>query len=361
MSETRWPVESSREFLARLLVNVPIPGGGNRVPIEEARQVADSLVDAHLKGHDSHGLLRILEYIRQLETDELRAAVPLTVVTDSPAHIVADANRGFGQVQCRRLIDLLWTKAPQCGVASGSLRQCGHVGRLGEWAERIAARGGCGFVAVTDNGVPRVVAPPGGLAPVLSTNPLALGVPSEGEPLVLDISTSAVANGKLKAARLAGTSVPLGWVQDSTGQPCSDPHVLLQDPPGTLLPFGGDQGYKAFGLAMLLDVLVSGLAGGFTPPAPAGTIEFNNVLMLIWSPGRFSGEAHLREQASHLVSSIRQTPLKPGVDAIRLPGDRSNKLAAERAVTGLPVPQSLRDELLGLARRLGVAPVPGIG
>jgi len=238
------------------------------------------------------------------------------------------------------------------------MRQCGHAGRLGEWAEQIAQRGGCGLVAVTDNGVPRVVSAPGGLSPVLSTNPVALGVPTSGDPLVLDISTSAVANGKLKAARLAGKTVPPGWIQDAAGQPSTDPHVLLADPPGTLLPFGGDQAYKAFGLAILLDVLVSGLAGGFTPPAPPGTVEFNNVLMVVWAPGRFAGEQHLREQASHLVDAVRQSPRKPGIDAIRLPGDRSHASARDRGDHGLPIPPTLRNDLLALARHLNVAPPP---
>lgn len=355
-TDIRWPASATQQFIADLFQHADVPAGRPRPTASEASDVAESLVAAHLHGHDSHGLLRVLEYIRQLADDELRAGVPLTVLSESPGHVYGDANRGFGQVQCRRLIEILWAKANETGVASGTMRQCGHAGCLGEWAEKIASRGGCGLVAVTDNGVPRVVSAPGGLAPVLSTNPVALGVPTSGSPLVLDISTSAVANGKLKAARLAGKAVPPGWIQDAAGHPSTDPHILLADPPGTLLPFGGDQAYKAFGLAILLDVLVSGLAGGFTPPAPDGTVEFNNVLMVVWAPGRFAGEAHLREQASHLIDAIRRSPRKPGVDAIRLPGDRSHASAHERSELGLPVPATLRTDLLALARRLGVVP-----
>lgn len=358
--DIRWPASVTRRFLADLFLHAHVPTGRPRPTTEEASQVADSLVAAHLAGHDSHGLLRVLEYIRQLADDELRGGVPLTSLSESPGHFYGDANRGFGQVQCRRMIDILWAKAAQTGVASGTMRNSGHAGRLGEWAELIAQRGGCGLVAVTDNGVPRVVSAPGGLAPVLSTNPVALGVPTSGDPLVLDISTSAVANGKLKAARIAGKPVPPGWIQDAEGQPSTDPHVMLADPPGTLLPFGGDQAYKAFGLAILLDVLVSGLAGGFTPPAPPGTVEFNNVLMVVWAPGRFAGEQHLREQASHLVRAIRESPRKPGIDAIRLPGDRSHASANERGGLGLPVPVSLKSDLLALAARLGVSPHPAL-
>jgi hydroxycarboxylate dehydrogenase B len=350
--------EASRRFASDLFCAAEVPAGAAPPSATEAAIVADSLVESNLRGHDSHGLLRVLEYLEQLSTGELVAGAPLTTLSESTGHLAADAGRGFGQVQCAALIDRLWDKAKAAGIACGALRQCGHVGRLGEWSERIAARGGCGLVAVTDNGVPRVVAPPGGLEARLSTNPLALGVPTEGEPLVLDFSTSAVANGKLKAARLANRPVPYGWIQDAAGEPSTDPFVMLADPPGTLLPFGGDQAYKAFGLSVLLDVLVSGLAGGFCPPAPDGTVEFNNVLMVVWSPARFAGESQLRGQADHLIAALRATPTKPGVSAIQLPGDRALAVKARRLVEGIPVSGRLWRELLTVARQRGVEVPP---
>lgn len=325
---------------------------------EDAAAVGDSLVESSLLGHDSHGLLRVLEYIAQLQSGEMVAGAPLDVLRESSGHLLCDAHRGPGQVQCRRLIDRLIEKANVVGVASGAMRQCGHTGRLGEWGALIASRGYCGLVSVNDNGVPLVVAPPGGLAARVSTNPVSLGIPTGGEPFVLDISTSAVANGKLKAARLAGRPVPEGWIQDAQGQSTTDPHVMLADPPGTLLPFGGDQAYKAFGLSLLLDMLVSGLSGGFCPPAPEGTVEFNNVLMVVWNPDLFAGREHIEREARRLVEFVRATPVKPGVDQVRLPGDRGTATRAQRVRDGVPVPDDLAVKLGELAVRLGVRRTP---
>ena len=196
------------------------------------------------------------------------------------------------------------------GRGDGALRRSGHVGRLGEWVERAASAGLAALIAVNDNGVIRTVAPPGGTAGRISTNPIAIGVPTGRGPLVLDISTSAVANGKLKVARLEKRPVPEGWIQDANGNPTTDPHVMLADPPGSLLPFGGDQAYKGFGLGLFFDFLVGGLTGGFCPPAPPGTIECNNVLVVVWDPAGFAGAAHFAAEADKLIESVRNTPRK---------------------------------------------------
>lgn len=319
-----------RDVTARVLM----AGGANA---EDARIVAESLVEANLRGHDSHGVFRATAYARLLQQGEVVSGAPLRVVEDGPARIVADAARGFGQVQCRRLIERLIPKAREQGLACGTLRQSGHVGRLGEWAEMVAAQELAVLLAVNDNGVPQFVAPPGGQRGRYSTNPIALGVPTQGEPLVLDVSTSAVANGKITVARNAGRAVPEGWLQDAEGRPTTDPNVMKADPPGALLPFGGDQAYKAFGLAVLFDILVSGLSGGFCPPAPAGTSEFNNLLMVIWDPEKWSGTAHLCREAERFIEHLRSTPLVAGTERIQLPGDRSAACRAERLAHGIPL------------------------
>src|SRR5262249_11524458 len=161
----------------------------------------------------------------------------------------ADGGLGFGQVQCARLVDRAAERARQYGSIAATMRRSGHIGRLGEWVERAALQGLAALIAVNDNGVIQTVAPPGGKAGRFSTNPIAIGVPTGEGPLVLDISTSAVANGKLKVARLEGRAVEPGLIQDAQGNATTDPNVMVADPPGALLPFGGDQAYKAFGLA----------------------------------------------------------------------------------------------------------------
>lgn len=344
----QFDADDLRRFVSGLFAAAGVQRG-------EADAVAGSLVESNLHGHDSHGVILARWYLSQLESGELVAGAPFEVLHETAALVAADGHLGFGQVQCPRLIDRLVEKANQQGIACGTMRRSGHTGRIGEWVERVAARGLAALLAVNDNGAIRTVAPPGGIEPRLSTNPIAIGVPTGAGPLALDIATSAVANGKLKNARLSGKPVPLGWIQDARGNPTTDPHVMLADPPGCLLPFGGDQAYKGFGLGLLFDILAAGLSGGLCPPAPAGTVECNNLLLIVWSPARCCGQAHFLSEADKLVAAVRETPRIPGVDRILVPGDRSAEIRRQRLASGIPLDAEHWGVLQKLADKLGVA------
>jgi len=324
-------------------------------PAEDAGVVAASLVESNLRGYDSHGVALARWYLSQIKNGELLPGSAFAVRHETAALLAADGGLGFGQVQCGRLVDRVAAKARDLGIACGTLVRCGHVGRLGEWVERAAATGLAALISVNDNGVITTVAPPGGKCGRISTNPIALAVPTGADPLVLDISTSAVANGKLKIARLEQRPVPLGWIQDAEGNPCTDPNVMLADPPGALLPFGGDQAFKGFGLGLIFDILSAGLAGGSCPPASPGTKEWNNVLLVVWDPARCAGAEHFTAEADKLIASVRGTPRKPGVDRIQLPGDRSAQARAVRVATGIPVADEVWEQLTHVAAKLDVA------
>jgi len=171
-----------------------------RVPSDDARVVARSLVDANLCGHDSHGVLRIPQYVGFIREGKLVPGAALTVLRETPALLAADGGWGPGQVQAHRLLARLLPKVGAVGIASGTLRRCGHIGRLGEYVEWAAARGLALFATVNSHGSGRRVAPPGGTEGRLSTNPICLGCPTPADPLVLDFSTSAVAEGKVRVA-----------------------------------------------------------------------------------------------------------------------------------------------------------------
>lgn len=340
--------EALTEFVAQL-----IAAGG--ATADEGSTVAASLVESNLRGYDSHGVILARWYLSQLKHGELVSGAPFEVVHETPSLVAADGHLGFGQVQCPRFVDRVADKARESGIAGGTMRRSGHIGRLGEWVERLAATGLAGLLAVNDNGAIRTVAPPGGIEPRLSTNPIAIGLPTKNAPLVLDISTSAVANGKLKIARLAQRPVPLGWIQDANGNPTTDPNVMLADPPGCLLPFGGDQAHKGFGLGLMFDILVAGLAGGFCPPAPNGEPEANNVLLVVWDPSRCAGQPHFLSEAERLLEAVRSTPTKAGVERIQLPGDRSAEVRARRLQTGIPLEGDAWQTLAHMAEKLRVA------
>ena len=180
------------------------------VPPDDGAVVAESLVGANLRGHDSHGVMRVLQYVEFIERGEIRIGAQLRVVQETPALLVCDGQWGLGQVQSHRLLDLLIPKARETGVAVGAVRDCGHIGRLGEYAERAASRGMLLLATVNNCGGWQRVAPPGGIEPRLSTNPFCAAVPTNDAqaPIVADFGTSVVAEGKVPRIlhrRAAGT------------------------------------------------------------------------------------------------------------------------------------------------------------
>ncbi|HEY1066293.1 MAG TPA: Ldh family oxidoreductase, partial [Pirellulales bacterium] len=243
------------EFATRLL------HAGGLGP-DEAALVGKSLVEANLRGHDSHGVMRIPFYLDSLKKGEVVAGAEFTVLNESPSLVVADGNWGFGQTQAQKLTKMLIAKAQQTGVAVGTLRRASHTGRLGEYCEMAAEAGLVSMMMVNTHGFARRVAPPGGKAPRIGTNPLAIGVPTDGAPLLLDFGTSATAEGKVRVKKIAGQTCPEGWLLDSEGKPTTDPNTLYADPPGTILPMGGDQSYKGFGLGLMIELFAGALSGG---------------------------------------------------------------------------------------------------
>ena len=190
------------------------------VPDEDAAIVARSLVGANLRGHDSHGVMRVPQYLGFLDRGDYALEVPLTVEDESPAILVCDGRWGLGQVQAHRLLDRLLPKAKVLGLAAGTIRNCGHIGRLGEYAERTAEAGLILMATVNNDGSGQRVAPPGGIEPRLGTNPLCVGIPTQSEeaPIILDFGTSVAAEGKVRVHHISGRPVPDGWLLDSQGQ-----------------------------------------------------------------------------------------------------------------------------------------------
>ncbi|RUL89677.1 Ldh family oxidoreductase [Tautonia sociabilis] len=325
------------------------------VPAEEAKVVADGLVGANLRGHDSHGVMRVPQYVGFVEEGVYRPGAGLKVESEGPATVVADAQWGFGQVQAHRLLDLLIPKARQLGVAAGAAKDCGHIGRLGEYAERAAAQGMVLIATVNNNGAGQRVAPPGGLEPRLGTNPLCAAVPTEDGPVVLDFGTSVAAEGKVRVYHINNQPVPEGWLLDSQGQPTTDPSVLYTQPSGSIRPMGGAQAYKGFGLALVLDMLSAGFSGGRACHEGAPPARGNNVLFLLLDPARFAGTEAMLRESTGVCRFVRNTPTAEGVDAITLPGDPERSVLEARSRDGIPLSEGHWAKLVELADRLGVS------
>jgi uncharacterized oxidoreductase len=278
------------------------------------------------------------------------------VVKEGPSLLQADANWGFGQTQARRLTERLIAKAKQSGVALGTLVHSCHIGRLGEYCEQAAAAGMVSLLMVNTHGAARRVAPPGGKAPRLGTNPIAIGVPHPDGPLVMDFGTSATAEGKVRVKRIAGQTCPDGWLLDSEGRPTNDPQSLYGNPPGTIKPFGGDQPHKGFALGLMVEIFAGALSGGVCiREKPVNQIG-NCVFELVVDPTHVGGAQHVAHEITDLMKFIRDCPRVDGVSEILLPGDPERKTALMRQAQGIPLDDGNWGQLLDLAARLNVAP-----
>ncbi len=346
----RLTADALSSFVERLFVAAGVPD-------DDARVVTANLVGANLRGHDSHGVLRVLQYVDFVRKGDYRPGAPLEVVREGPAVVVCDGGWGFGQVQAHRLLDLIIPRAESLGIAAGTVRSCGHIGRLGEYAERAAGRGLVLIATVNNNGAGHRVAPPGGRAGRLGTNPLCAGVPTAEAPVVLDFGTSVVAEGKVRTYYASGKKpVPEGWLLDSEGRPTTDSSVLYEPPLGTILPMGGAQGYKGFGLSLVLDMLAGGLSGGRSAHEGAGPPKGNNVVFLCLDPRQFAGSDALLRESTGAAEFVRSTPRSEGVDAIILPGDPERAVLARRTAEGIPIEEGHWSKLVALARELKVEP-----
>ncbi len=323
-----------------------------------ANLVAKSLVEANLRGHDSHGVMRIPFYIGKVQDGTLLPHARLIVEKESPGSLVCDGSWGFGQVLAQELIQQLIAKCRTTAIVCGTLRRACHIGRLGEYAEMAASHGFTGIVIANNHGAAQRVAPVGGKRPRLGTNPICIGMPGGANgPFVFDIGTSATAEGKVRVRKIAGQTVPAGWILDPEGKPTTDPNQLYGDPPGTILPLGGDQAYKGFGLAYMIEMLAGGFSGGQcalpNPPPPLG----NCAMFWVMNPEFFGGSEHLLGEVGRLETYVRDVPRIDGVSEVTLPGDPERRTLLERGKSGIPLDAGNWKALTDLAATLNV-PVP---
>jgi uncharacterized oxidoreductase len=326
------------------------------MPAAEADVVARSLVDANLCGHDSHGVMRVPQYLGFIKTGVYKVGVPLSILNETPAVVVADAGWGLGQVQAQRLLSHVIPKAKAIGLAAGTLRNCGHVGRLGEYAEMAARERMAFFGAVNSHGSGRRVSPPGGTEGRISTNPICLGAPTSADPVVLDFGTSAAAEGKVRVVMQKKESTPDGWLIDHLGRPSNDPNVLYANPGGSLVPFGGPQMYKGFGLGLLLDLLCGGLSGGpCSSPAHPIPGQGNAGVFVVFNPALFGGVEHFLRETDGLTEYVRSCPTAEGAPPITLPGDPERMSKRKRQTEGIPIPDGTWEMIARSAGELNVS------
>lgn len=319
--------------------------GRHGVPPEAASIQAVVLAEGDLRGQHSHGLQRLPIIVQRIVnglTDPHAVPVARWV---SESFLAIDGGRGLGPVVAFDVVDLLVRRADDVGLAVGAVHNSNHLGMLASYVERIAAAGQIGLVLTTSEAL---VHPWGGSRAMVGTNPIAIGVPTEREPFVLDMSTGAASRGKILAYARDSRPLPDGWAVDADGAPASDASRAVD---GAISPFGGPKGY-ALGLG--LELVVASLTGSETGERVLGTLDAAAVcnkgdLFLVFSPDALGLTAVAKRMGSYL-DEVRSSPLAAGASAIDVPGDRARRLRAERMAEGIPIEDVVWDAAEELMR-----------
>jgi hydroxycarboxylate dehydrogenase B len=321
---------------------------------DEPRILAEHLVEANLLGHDSHGVIRVAKYLAWLAAGEVLANRHAEVVIDRGPLLVVDGGFGYGQVIARETMTLLAERCRSCGLAAVGIRNTGHLGRIGAWPEQLARAGLVSVHFVNTSGYGILVAPHGGSDRRLSANPIAAGAPGpDGRPLVLDIATSAIAEGKLQVARNKGETVPPGAILDGAGRPTVAPEAFYAQPPGAILPFGG---HKGSGLSFFCEILAGSLTGGLSshPQNPTAKRLVNNMLSIAFDPGAFDATDGFGADIARLSAWVKASPPSaPGAEVL-LPGEIEARTRMERERQGVPLDDETWRQLSGAAMGRGI-------
>jgi uncharacterized oxidoreductase len=328
---------------------------------EEARRIATYLATANLTGHDSHGVIRVPVYIRWKKMGSVVPNQTAEVVVDTPSLAVVDGRFGYGQTVAPVAVRIGIDKCKKAGLAAVALRNAGHIGRVGDWAEMAAAEGLVSVHFVNAAGS-LLVAPFGGVEKRLSTAPYCVGIPRRGEdPIVLDFATSIVAEGKCLVASRGGKKLPDGALIDSDGTLSDDPHVLYgpytPDGPrdhtagtGAIRAFGE---HKGSGLAFICELLGGALTG--TGATAANRRFANGMLAFYIDPNVIDVSNVFDGEMTRYVDFIRATKPMAGVGQVLIPGDPERKTRAERSRNGVPLPDDTWAAIVNTAREVGVS------
>ena len=327
------------------------------LPADDAARVAGLMTEADLSGADGHGIFRLPQYVRRIRAGGVNVRPQIRVTRTAPATALVDGDNGMGHLVMARAAETAIELARDAGVAWVGARRSNHAGPAALYALMPLAHDMIGIYTAVGNA--NHMPAWGGRENILSTNPIAIAIPTwEEPPVVLDMATSVAAYGKVKQYAQRGQTMPEGWMVDAEGRPITDPARAHE---GFLLPIGG---YKGSGLAIALGLLAGVLNGA---AFGRDVIDFNaddrsptntGHAIIALDVARFMPVEAFKREVDRHVRDIRGSERLPGVDAIRLPGERRQAHIRERTVRGIPLPAPLVAELDRVAATVGVAPLP---
>jgi hydroxycarboxylate dehydrogenase B len=337
-----------KEVLATCVEAIVAAGGSDA---REAKLVAENLVTANLTGHDSHGVGMIPRYIESLLEGGLRVNQHPKMQFDGGAMISLDGQQGYGQVIGLEAMDIGIARAQQHGMCVMGLGRSHHLCRIGQWAEQAVAAGlvSLHFTNVISRSI---VAPYGGADARFGTNPMTVGIPIPNEPpFILDMATSAVAQGKIRVAHNKREKVSKEWLIDDKGQPTDDPAFGTVEPFGALRTFGLHKGY---GLAVVCELLGGALTGGGTWHSGDRSKKrvWNGMLTILIDPKRLGTGDAFATETTEFLKSLRQSPVAPGFDKVRIAGEPERETRAKRERDGIQVDDNTWNDILAAGEKL---------
>jgi hydroxycarboxylate dehydrogenase B len=341
-----------KEGLTRAIEAVVAAGGSEP---REAKLVAENLVMANLLGHDSHGVGMIPRYIDSLLEGGLLVNQHPKVQIDTGALLALDGCQGYGQVIGQEAMSMAIERAKKHGSCVMTLGRSHHLGRIGQWGEQAVAEGliSIHFVNVISRAI---VAPYGGADARFGTNPVCIAIPLPGEPpFLLDMATSAVAQGKIRVAHNKREKVSREWLIDDHGNPTDDPRYGVVDPLGALRTFGGHKGY---GLSVACELLGGALSGGGTEHQGGDRSKkrvWNGMLAILIDPARIENNGLFGKETAEFLASLRKSPPAPGFDKLRIAGDPERETRAKRERDGISVDDNTWKEILAAGAKVRLA------
>ena len=333
------------EGLARFIRDALKAAGASAA---DAAAVADGLIWANLRGVDGHGVSRLPSYLAMIKRGDVDLKAQPRLVRETAAAFEIDGGSGFGPVAMMQALAVALERRQKAGSCFGLVRNTTHTGAVGRYVQWLAERGCIGIIMVAG---PAFVAFHGARVPSLGTSPIAIAVPTSRGPIVLDMATSTISNGKILQARATGSALPPGTALTGAGAPTTDPQQAE-----ILLPLGGPKGS---GLALMFELVTSVLAAAPILTPTLGTQKSRrlrqNCAILAIDVEAFRPLAGFVEDADALAAILKALPRQSGFDEILLPGERAAHTEAERRQSGIPVPRALWTELNALAAAHGIA------
>src|SRR5580704_915270 len=355
MSETAKPAASQSlveiailvEFIARALAAAGIPP-------EDASQVAALMAESDARGGDAHGVFRLPQYVKQIQSGAVNPRPNIQILSSKAGSALLDGDNALGHLVMKRAAELAIEKARQCGVGWVGTRHSNHAGPAQLYPRMAAARDMIGIYFCVGNA--NLLSPWGGTEALLSTNPIAIAVPGLRHPeIMLDMATTNTAFGKIRLQAQRSEPMPEGWMIDRQGKPLTDPKRASE---GFLVQIGGPKGY---GLALMFGLLAGTLNGAafgrdvvdYTVDSKTPSNTGQSIMAVDISA--FADVQTFKENVDEVWDVMKSSPTLPGVDEVRLPGERSAQLYRERMTHGVPLGEAQRKVLDELADRLSIA------